>query len=203
MQSYFTFYFPEYKPCQNKKPNLKHAWAHKFSHKFKCCVPSNVVFNQMWDAAPEVYMNFFLYTGGCLLYWNTRNYAILLIFDLQKNAHKLKKIWNLGANWSVCLFFHTFLFHLAKKIKVHVSFNLAHKYLPQYVSPLNTFHSCLLVSFVLHHQKTTNIIPLFNSDIKPSRTLVPVGAIVHIQKPMFFSSFRPFKLHLPSSFFFG
>lgn len=39
------------------------------------------------------------------------------------------------------------------------------------------------------------------SDIQHSRSLVPVCAIVHIQKPMFFSSFSPFKLHFPKSYF--
>ena len=54
---------------------------------------------------------------------------------------------------------------------------------------------------MLNHQRTTNTSPLFKSDIEPSRSLVPVCAISHIQKPMFFSSFSPFKLHFPESFF--
>lgn len=43
--------------------------------------------------------------------------------------------------------------------------------------------------------------PLFKSEIQPSRSSVPVCAIAHIQKPMFFSSFSPFKLNFPQPFF--
>lgn len=50
------------------------------------------------------------------------------------------------------------------------------------------------------HQWSPSINPLFKSDIQPCRSLVPVCANVHFQKPMFFSSFSPFKCHFPKSF---
>lgn len=43
--------------------------------------------------------------------------------------------------------------------------------------------------------------PLFKSDTQPSRSLVAVCVVAHIQKPMFFSSFRPFELHFPQTVF--
>lgn len=43
------------------------------------------------EAAPEVYMNFLMYTGRYLVYWDTINNALLSIFDLQKSTHELKK----------------------------------------------------------------------------------------------------------------
>lgn len=98
-------------------------------------------------------------------------------------------------------FCNVFVKIVKEKTNAHESYSLAYKYIPQYVSPLNTFHFCLLVSSVLHHQWTTNIILLFKSDIQPSRPLVPFCGIVHIQKAMFFSSFSQFKLHFPKSFF--
>lgn len=41
---------------------------------------------------------------------------------------------------------------------------------------------------------------LFKADTQPSRSLVAVCVVAHIQKPMFFSSFRPFELHLPQTY---
>lgn len=99
---------------------------------------------------------------------------------------------------------HHLLFSLTDKEgkeNIHASFSFADKNHPGYAISVNSIHPCLLVRSGLHNQWTTNMSPLLKSDIQPSRSLVLVCVIAHIQKAMFFSSFSPFKLHFPKPFF--
>lgn len=54
---------------------------------------------------------------------------------------------------------------------------------------------CVPERSALHNQPNPNTSPLCQSDMQPRRSLVADRVIAHIQKPMFFPSLSPFKLH--------